>query len=161
MSDPRPEFFATPAELRSWFEANHDRRDVLMLGYHRKATGRPSVTWPESVDVALCFGWIDGVRRSLDEERYVIRFTPRRKGSHWSARNIERMTALIEAGQATEAGLAAWRKRTAKRSRRSSFEQGDVALTDAFQARFEAHGGAWDWFAAQSPYYRRTATWWV
>lgn len=161
MDEHAPEFFETPDDLRAWFDAHHDARDVLMLGYHKKATGRPSVTWEESVDVALCFGWIDGVRRSLDAERYVIRFTPRRAGSIWSDRNIRRMTAMIDEGRATPAGLAAWERRTEAGSRRYSFEQESVSLPDTDRRRFETHAEGWAWFRAQAPYYRRTAVWWV
>lgn len=161
MEPPDPHFFPTPSGLRAWFERHHAREDVLWVGYHRKATGRPSVTWEESVDVALCFGWIDGVRKSLDPERYVIRFTPRRPRSIWSDRNMRRMRALLEADLVAPAGMAAWRVRREDRSRRYSFEQGTVELPAELRARFEAEATAWRWFARQGAYYRRAATWWV
>lgn len=103
--------FATPAEFRSWLEAHHDERDELWVGFWRKATGRPSLTWEESVDVALCFGWIDGIRKRLDDEAYTIRFTPRRKGSTWSRRNVERYAVLDADGLIHETGRAAYQRR--------------------------------------------------
>lgn len=101
-------FFASAAELRAWYDGNHHRFDELWVGYYKKGTGLPSVTMPESVDAALCFGWIDGLKRSVDERRYKVRFTPRRARSRWSARNLARMEALIEAGLVADAGLAAY-----------------------------------------------------
>ena len=101
-------FFPTAADLRAWYESNHDRFDELWVGYYKKGTGLASVTMPESVDAALCFGWIDGLKRSVDERRYKVRFTPRRARSRWSARNLARMEALIDAGLVADAGLAAY-----------------------------------------------------
>ena len=103
-----PLFFPTPADLRAWFEANHDQAGELWLGLYKKGTGLPTVTIPEAIDEALCFGWIDGLKRSVDEKSYKLRFTPRRKRSSWSARNLGRMEELIAAGRVTEAGLAAY-----------------------------------------------------
>ncbi len=108
-NEDSPRFFPTPPDLRAWFEEHHDTATELWVGYYKKATGLPGITWPESVDEALCFGWIDGIRKSVDDESYKIRFTPRRKGSHWSARNLGRMKHLIEASLVSEAGLAAYR----------------------------------------------------
>ena len=101
-------FFPTPAHLRAWYEENHDRFDELWVGYYKKATGLSTVTIGESIDQALCFGWIDGLKRSVDEKSYKVRFTPRRRRSRWSERNLKRMEALIEAGLVAEAGLAAY-----------------------------------------------------
>ena len=114
--------FSSPpqADLRAWFEAHHDSADELWVGYYKKATGIASIDWPESVDEALCFGWIDGIRKSIDEKSYRIRFTPRRKGSHWSARNLGRMKHLIEAGLVTEAGMAAYRARDPENAKRAA-----------------------------------------
>ncbi len=106
-----PRFFRTQADLRAWFERNHDQCRELWVGYYKKGTGLPSVTWPESVDAALCFGWIDGLKRSIDERSYTLRFTPRRKRSNWSARNRGRMKVLIAEGLVTEAGMAAYERR--------------------------------------------------
>jgi uncharacterized protein YdeI (YjbR/CyaY-like superfamily) len=111
-----PRFFATPAELRAWFEAHHGDAGELLVGYYKRGTGRRSITWPESVDEALCFGWIDGIRRRVDDESYSIRFTPRRVRSIWSAVNIRRAGELIEQGRMTPSGLAAFEARDEARS---------------------------------------------
>ncbi len=113
MSEVKPpsaglHFFPTPAHLRAWYEENHDRFDELWVGYYKKGTGLPTVSIGESIDQALCFGWIDGLKRSVDDKSYKVRFTPRRRRSHWSERNLKRMEALVAAGQVTEAGLAAY-----------------------------------------------------
>ena len=106
-AEPDPVFFATPAELRAWLEARHERADLLWVGFHKKATGRPSITWPELVDELLCFGWIDGLRRSIDEERWMIRVTPRRPRSEWSDVNVRRFEELGAEGRVAPAGVAA------------------------------------------------------
>ncbi len=111
-ADPR--FFADSADLRAWFEENHDKATELWVGLYKKGTGLPGVTWPESVDTALCFGWIDGLKRSVDEKSYTLRFTPRRRRSNWSARNLGRMKHLIAEGLVAEAGLAAYERREPK-----------------------------------------------
>lgn len=159
-----PVFFATPAEWRAWLEANHASETELLVGFHKKGTGMPSITWPESVDEALCFGWIDGVRRSLGAESYTIRFTPRKPRSFWSNVNIRRAGELIAEGRMMPAGLRAFEARTGERSGVYSFEQEDqakVVLTPAMEARFRADAGAWEYFQSRPPWYRRTATWWV
>src|SRR6476659_11407504 len=106
-----PKFFPTPGDWRRWLEKNHASKPELWVGFHRKGSGRPSITWPESVDEALCFGWIDGLRKSVDADSYMIRFTPRRKTSTWSNVNAKRMPELIEAGRVKPMGLAAWEAR--------------------------------------------------
>jgi uncharacterized protein YdeI (YjbR/CyaY-like superfamily) len=158
-----PVFFATPADFRAWLEANHESSAELLVGYYKKGSGKPSITWPESVDQALCFGWIDGVRRSLGDDAYTIRFTPRRPRSVWSAVNVKRAAELIELGQMTPAGMAAFEARTERRSGIYSYEQArDAAALDAGQEReFRANPAAWEWFQAQAPSYRRGAIWWV
>jgi uncharacterized protein YdeI (YjbR/CyaY-like superfamily) len=159
---PSPRFFAGPAEFRAWLEAHHASAVELWVGFHRKGTGRPSLTWPESVAEALCFGWIDGVRKSLDAESYVIRFTPRKPQSVWSAVNLAKMEELVAASRVAPAGLAAWERRTAKRSAIYSYEQRHEAVFDpALERRFRAATRAWAFFAAQPPGYRQLATWWV
>ncbi|MCY4645850.1 MAG: bacteriocin-protection protein [Gammaproteobacteria bacterium] len=115
MEDATPHFFPTPADLRAWFEANHDKVDVMWVGYYKKATKLPSVTVPESVDLALCYGWIDGLKRTVDAKAYKIRFTPRRRRSHWSARNLARMKQLLAQGVVTQPGLAAYERRDKER----------------------------------------------
>jgi uncharacterized protein YdeI (YjbR/CyaY-like superfamily) len=155
-------FFAEPAELRAWFTEHHADAAEVHVGFYKKATGRPSVTWAEAVDQALCFGWIDGVRRGIDGESYQIRFTPRGPRSTWSTVNIARMAALAEAGLVTEAGRRAFEARASERSGVYSYEQrGSAALEPVHEALFRADAAAWEFFAAQAPSYRKTAIWWV
>ncbi len=156
-----PTYFDGPAAFRRWLTKHHDSADELWVGYHKKATGKPSMTWPESVDEALCFGWIDGIRKSVDGDRYKIRFTPRRPGSIWSAKNIGSAERLIEDGRMKPAGLAAFKKRKEDRSRRYSFEQGRVELPEDYEKQFRARKRAWQFFSSQPPGYRKTATLWI
>ena len=160
--DAKPKFFATPAAFRAWLERNHGRAKVLWVGFQKRDTGVPSITWPESVDEALCFGWIDGVRYRVDADRYMIRFTPRRSDSVWSSLNIRRMKVLFRAGRVTPAGEAAWEARDAKRSGVYSFEQRkDPVFDPALLKRFKANAAAWAFFESQPPGYRRLCTFWV
>ena len=155
-------FFETPADFRAWLEAHHDSETELLVGFYKKGSGKASITYPESVEQALCFGRIDGVRRTVDSESYEMRFTPRRPGSFWSRVNIARMQGLIEAGLAHPAGLAAFARRTAERSGAYSFEQDELPqLTPDYKSEFEANTEAWDYFQRQAPWYRRTAIFWV
>jgi uncharacterized protein YdeI (YjbR/CyaY-like superfamily) len=157
-----PTFFETPDRFREWLEAHHDSEPELWVGFHRKGTGRPSLTWPESVDEALCYGWIDGLRRSIDAQSYAIRFTPRRSGSTWSNVNVRRVGELIREGRMRPAGLRAFEARDPERSGTYSFEQREAAtLGPEAEARFRASPEAWRYFEAQPPGYRKTATWWV
>lgn len=157
-----PTFFATPAEFRAWLERLHATEPELLVGFHKKGSGLPSITWPESVDQALCFGWIDGVRRSLGETSYTIRFTPRRARSIWSAVNIKRAQELQEQGLMHPAGSAAFAARTEDRSNRYSFEQrGPVELGEAQIEMFRANPPAWEFFQSQPASYRKPAIWWV
>ena len=156
------EFFATPAAWRRWLEKNHARADEVWLGMYKKGSGTPSISWPEAVDEALCFGWIDGIRKSIDETRYKNRFTPRKKGSNWSHVNIARVAALTAEGRMAPAGLATFEARDPKKSGVYSFEQREQAtLGAAFERQFRANAKAWAFFQAQAPYYRRVATFWV
>ncbi len=157
----RPTFFAAPADLRAWFEENHAAADELWVGFHRTATGLPSVTWSEAVDQALCFGWVDGVRKGVDERSYKIRFTRRKARSTWSAVNIAKVGALTEAGLMRPEGVAAYERRTADNSGVYSHEQTDIELGAEREAVFRAAPGAWEFFEAQPPSYRRSLTWWV
>jgi uncharacterized protein YdeI (YjbR/CyaY-like superfamily) len=161
MTTIEPTFFETADQFRGWLARHHATAAELWVGFHRKGSGRPSITWPESVDQALCFGWIDGVRRSLDGGSYMIRFTPRRTTSIWSAVNIRRANALIAAGLMEPAGLRAFEARDDRRTARYSFEREQVALEPEQERRFRRHRKAWAFFQAQPPGYRRTATWWV
>jgi uncharacterized protein YdeI (YjbR/CyaY-like superfamily) len=156
----RPIYFATPAKFRAWLEKNHARRPELVVGFYKKASGKKSMTWPEAVDEALCFGWIDGVRHSVDDERYTNRFTPRRPRSNWSAVNIRRVKALIGEGRMRPAGLEAYKARDATAG--YSYEQRDAArFARADERRFRADERAWSYFQARPASYRKAATWWV
>jgi uncharacterized protein YdeI (YjbR/CyaY-like superfamily) len=155
-------FFTTPAELRAWLEEHHESAQELWLGYYKKATGKPTLTWSEAVDEALCFGWIDGKLQRIDEQRHRQRFTPRRPGSNWSAVNIAKVAELRKQGRMTAAGEAAFAARREDRSAVYSYERRHEARFDADQeAEFRANDAAWAWFTEQSPSYRALATFWV
>jgi uncharacterized protein YdeI (YjbR/CyaY-like superfamily) len=154
-------FFATQAEWREWLEGHHSTATELWVGFHKKVTGRPSMTWPQSVDEALCFGWIDGVRKSLDGESYTIRFTPRKPGSTWSAVNVRRVGELTALGLMRPAGLKAFEERDAAKWRQYSYERAKVTLGGEFEAQLRANPAAWAFFEGQPPSYRKVATWWV
>lgn len=147
-------FFATPAAFRAWLRKNHVRASELWVGFYTRDSGRPSVTWPESVDEALCVGWIDGVRKNVDGESYCIRFTPRRTRSRWSAVNIRRVGELNNQGRMQPAGLKAFEARVAANY---SFEQKPVALAPDLEKRLRADPKARAFWDAQPPWYRRTA----
>lgn len=159
---PEPTFFEAPEDLRRWLEENHATATELWVGFYKKGTGRPSITWPEAVDEALCCGWIDGVRYRIDEESYRQRFTPRRESSTWSAVNIRRMRELIEEGRVRPSGLEAFERRSEKRSGTYSYEQRERArLDEALERRFRAEAAAWAHFEQEAPWYRKTAVFWV
>ena len=166
--DPRPRerseprFFPTPADFRAWLEQYHAAAAELLVGFHKKDSGSPSITWPESVDQALCFGWIDGVRRSLGDSSYCIRFTPRKPGSNWSAINIAKVNELKTAGLMHPAGLKAFEARSDHKSAIYSYEQRHTAQFDAgLERQFRANIKAWDFFQQQPPGYRKLCTYWV
>jgi uncharacterized protein YdeI (YjbR/CyaY-like superfamily) len=154
-------FFATSRAFRAWLEKNHDRADELVVGFYKRDSGKKSITWPESVDQALCFGWIDGVRKRIDDISYTIRFTPRRRGSIWSAVNIKRVEELKKLGLMTEAGLRAFAARDEKKSRIYAYEKEAADFPPEFETRFRANAAAWKFFNEQAPWYRRTITYWV
>lgn len=158
----KPIFFTAPSKLRVWFEANHEAEKEVLIGFYKRATGKPSVTWPESVDEALCFGWIDGIRRSLGEEAYTIRFTPRRTTSIWSAINVARVAELTKLGKMKPAGLRAFAARTPGRTGVYSFERKEAAqLSPAQLKQLRANKSARAFFERQAPWYQRTAIHWV
>jgi uncharacterized protein YdeI (YjbR/CyaY-like superfamily) len=160
MSQPR--FFATPAELCAWLERHHADTTELLVGFHKKRSGKPSITWPEAVDEALCFGWIDGVRRSIDDDRYSIRFSPWKARSTWSAVNIERAKELKRLGRMHSAGLKAFAARADDRSAIYPYEQRHNAkLAPAQERQLRANRRAWEFFSAQSPSCRKAAIWWI
>lgn len=156
-----PVFFADAAAFRDWLAAHAATAPEVLVGYWKVATGRPSMTWPESVDEALCYGWIDGVRRSLGDEAYCIRFTPRRPGSVWSAVNVRRVPELAAEGRMTPAGLAAWEARGAANETGYSYERVEAALPPEYEAVLRAAPGAAAFWDAQPPGYRRLAAHWV
>lgn len=157
----KPVYFATPAAWRAWLEEHHARETELLVGFHKVGSGRPSMSWPESVDEALCFGWIDGVRRSVDAARYTIRFSVRRPSSIWSRINLAKAEALIASGRMQPAGLAAYERRRPDRSGVYSFERNQARLGPDAELQFKAQPRAWAFFSRQAPSYRRTAAWWV
>ena len=158
----RIQFFKSPSDFRKWLAKHHATTQELWVGYYKKDSGKPSITWPESVDGALCFGWIDGVRKSLDEISYVIRFSPRRARSIWSTVNIKRVGELTKQELMHRAGLNAFERRTGERSEIYAYEQRKGAkLSSAYEKQFRANKQAWDFFRAQPPSYQRTASWWV
>ena len=155
-------YLETPARLGAWLKKNHARETELLVGYYKTASGVPSVTWPESVDEALRYGWIDGVRRRVDEERYTIRFTPRKKRSNWSAVNVKRAKELIAEGRMTKAGLAAFESRADERTAIYSYERRKTATLDpGHEKQFRRNARAWRFFSGQAPWYRQAAAHWV
>jgi uncharacterized protein YdeI (YjbR/CyaY-like superfamily) len=156
-----PIFFANAEEWRDWLEQNHSDSSEVWVGMYKKASGRPSMNWSDAVDQALCFGWIDGIRRSVDEISYANRFTPRRPGSNWSAVNIEKVRKLKKQGLMRPAGLAAFEKRLDDRSVVYSYERANATLGKAFEKKFRSNKKAWRFWESQPPGYRRIATWWV
>jgi uncharacterized protein YdeI (YjbR/CyaY-like superfamily) len=157
----KPLFFPTPADFREWLERNHETAPELLVGFYKKGSGRPSITWPESVDEALCFGWIDGIRRTIDEESYTIRFTQRRPRSYWSAVNLKRADELLKLGRMRPAGLRAFEGRDPRRT--YSHQQGkeELKLASAYERKLKANAKAWAFFQSQPPYYRRMMALWV
>lgn len=157
-----PIFFETPAELRDWLDAYHQTADEVVVGAWKKSTGKPSLTWPEIVEEALCVGWIDSIRRSVPGDGWSIRLTPRRKGSIWSAVNVAKIEELRAAGRLRPAGEAAFAARRDDRTAVYSFERAqDPELTDEEDATFRANEAAWAWFAAKPPSFRKQALHWV
>lgn len=154
-------YFRTPADLRKWFRANHGTAVELWVGFYKRHCGRPSITWPESVDEALCVGWIDGIRKRVDEDRYTIRFTPRRKRSIWSAVNIVRVKVLTEAKRMRPAGVTAFAARQENRSGIYAYEQRRDQLEEPYAGLLRKNTAALAFFQAQPPSYRKTLGWWI
>ncbi|QXV67324.1 YdeI/OmpD-associated family protein [Mucilaginibacter sp. 21P] len=153
----QPVFFETPTKFREWLEQHAHTEKELLVGFYKTGSGLPSITWPQSVDEALCFGWIDGVRRSIDDESYSIRFTPRKPGSIWSAVNIKKIKELTERGLMKPAGVAAFENRREDRSAVYAFENEEKKLLPAYEKLFKANKAAWKFFDAQAPWYRKVA----
>jgi uncharacterized protein YdeI (YjbR/CyaY-like superfamily) len=157
----KPTFFPTPAAFRAWLEKHHATATELLVGFYKKDSGKPSITWPESVDQALCFGWIDGVRKRIDDESYTIRFTPRKRGSNWSAVNIDRVAELTKLGLMQPAGLAAFEAREESKSRIYAYENAPKEFSAVDEKTFRANAKAWAFFNDQAPWYRRVLIHWV
>ncbi|MDQ3042501.1 MAG: YdeI/OmpD-associated family protein [Acidobacteriota bacterium] len=156
-----PKYFAEQIDFRRWLEANHSKETELLVGFYKVGSGKPSMNWSQSVDEALCFGWIDGVRRSIDAESYSIRFTPRKAKSIWSAVNIKKVAELIEKELMQSAGLAAFAKREESKSKIYAYENAPAELSDEFEMRFKANKKAREFFSAQAPSYQRRAIHWI
>ncbi|MEO6284378.1 MAG: YdeI/OmpD-associated family protein [Dyadobacter sp.] len=152
-----PTFFADQADFRNWLAHNHQKETELLVGFYKVNSGKPSMSWPESVDQALCFGWIDGVRKSIDGESYTIRFTARKSGSIWSAINIRKIEDLSEKGLMQPAGIASYEKRKEHKSKIYSYETEPVMLSEEFEKRFRENEKAWEFFRKQAPSYQKTA----
>lgn len=157
----KPRFFATPADFRAWLEKNHATAPALVVGFYKRDSGKPSITWPESVDEALCFGWIDGIRHRVDDEVYTIRFTPRRPKGIWSSVNTRRYAVLTKEGRMTRAGVTAFEARDPKKTAMYSFERKPMPLSQEYEEQLRRNAKAWAYFETAAPYYKRMATLWV
>ena len=158
----KPTFFSAPQAFRAWLEENHETATELLVGFHKKGSGKPSITWPESVEQALCFGWIDGVRRSLGDESYTIRFTPRKPSSTWSRVNLDKVEELKRRGLMLPAGLRAYDERREGKTGIYSYEQREAAeLPAEYEERLRADSAAWEFWTSRPPSYRKAAVWWV
>ena len=154
-------FFETQDQFRAWLEQHHEKQTELIVGYYKVGTGKPSMTWSESVDHALCFGWIDGVRRSINEESYCIRFTPRRSRSNWSAVNIRKMEELTQAGLMKPAGLKIFDEWKDKKSANYAYENDILTLDSDYEKQFNDEKAAWEFFTKQAPSYRKAIINWI
>jgi uncharacterized protein YdeI (YjbR/CyaY-like superfamily) len=157
----KPKFFRTAGNFRTWLENNHATVTELRVGFYKKNSGKPSITWAESVDQALCFGWIDGVRKRIDETSYQIRFTPRRRGSIWSAINIKRAEELVRQKQMRPRGLKAFAARIENKSGIYSYEQRSTELNEPYARLLKKNKAAWNFFRKQPPSYRKMIYWWI
>lgn len=155
------EFFATPDKFRQWLEKNHSTEKELWVGFYKVNSGIPSITWSASVDEALCFGWIDGIRKSIDEKSYKIRFTPRNPKSIWSAVNIRKIAELTTLGKMTPPGLEAFKKMDGEKAKIYSFEQQNISLDKTFEQKIKANKTAWDFFHSLPPSVKKPTIWWV
>ena len=161
MSSMPPKFFKSKSAFRKWLDANHSKSKELWVGFRKKHSGEPSITWPESVDEALCFGWIDGIRKRIDGESYMIRFTPRKTSSVWSAINVRNAERLIKEKRMQPAGLKAFAARKEYRSGIYSYEQRSPELVEPYSAVFKHNKAAWKFFQAQPPSYRKMMNWYI
>jgi uncharacterized protein YdeI (YjbR/CyaY-like superfamily) len=156
-----PTFFPTQNEFRFWLEKNHNIEKELIVGFYKVNSGKLSMTWSESVDQALCFGWIDGVKHSIDNDSYKIRFTPRKKTSIWSAVNIKKVELLIEQGLMQESGLESYKNRSESKSKIYAFENEEMKFSPELEKIFKANKKAWEYFQLLAPTYRKPSSNWV
>jgi uncharacterized protein YdeI (YjbR/CyaY-like superfamily) len=156
-----PKFFSNQTEFRKWLEKNYSKETEIIVGFYKVNTGIPSITWPQSVEVALCFGWIDGIRRSIDEKSYCIRFTPRKPNSNWSNININKVKELTEKGLMHPAGLLAFEKRDNNKTKLYSYENETLHLSETDEDKFKTNKIAWLFFKIQTQSYKKTAIKWV
>ncbi|MBR9919944.1 MAG: bacteriocin-protection protein [Bacteroidetes bacterium] len=154
-------FFPTPNDFRDWLDANHEKLDEQWIGFYKKKTGKASITWPQSVDEALCYGWIDGLRKSIDEKSYKIRFTPRRPTSHWSDVNVRRFKELKKEGRIQPAGLAAYKKKKDDNTARASYEQNKLEFSEAYIQKIKSNKVAWAYYKKLPPYALKASKWYV
>jgi uncharacterized protein YdeI (YjbR/CyaY-like superfamily) len=154
-------YFENPDEFRKWLKAHHNKEKELIVGFYKVGSGKPSITWSQSVDQALCFGWIDGIRKSIDKERYCIRFTPRRSSSIWSAINVKKVEELTKAGLMHPEGLKAYSFIADNKSKIYSHEKSTVLLDDEYEKQFRNNEIAWNFFTKQAPSYKKVITHWI
>jgi len=157
----KPCFFASQSAFRRWLERHHAEVRELWVGFYRKESGKGGITYPQALDEALCFGWIDGLRKTVDDSSYTIRFTARKADSIWSAVNIRRVEELTKLGRMQKFGLAAFQTLDLEKSQRYSYERYNCKLEAAHEKQFKANAKAWEFFRGQAPWYQRTTTWWV
>jgi uncharacterized protein YdeI (YjbR/CyaY-like superfamily) len=157
----KPKFFRTPTDFETWLEKNHATATELWVGFYKRGSGKLSITWPESVDQALCFGWIDGIRKRIDEISYQIRFTPRRRGSIWSAINIKRADELVRQKQMRPSGFKTFESRIENKSGIYSYEQRSTELTEPYAQLLKKNKTASNFFEKQPPSYRKMISWWI
>ncbi|MGE5846956.1 MAG: YdeI/OmpD-associated family protein [Ignavibacteria bacterium] len=150
-----------PRDLRSWFEKNHDKKQEQFIAFYKKDSGKPSITYQEALDQALAFGWIDGVRKSIDKKSYMIRFTPRKPKSYWSAVNIKHVKRLMKLGSMHQSGIKVFESRDKEKSEKYSFERENVKMNSNYEKLFKANKKAWDFFQSKPPSYRKPALWWI
>jgi len=157
----KPIFFAKQSDFRKWLQKNHKRETELLVGFYKVGSGKPGMTWSQSVDEALCFGWIDGVRKSIDKDSYQIRFTQRKPTSIWSAINIKKVAELTKQGKMQPAGLVSFEKRTEQKSKIYTYENEEAKFTQTFEKEFKANKKAWSYFQSLAPSYKKLSTHWV
>ena len=161
MTSVKPVFFPTQKDLRKWFEKNHKKEKELFAGYYKVSSGKPTITWSQSVDEAICFGWIDGIRRSIDEESYCIRFTPRNPKSNWSKVNIKKVKELTKLGLMKAEGLAVYGLRKKEKPKIYSYENLAIILDGLYYKQFKSNKTAWKFFQSMAPSYQKTTTRWI